>query len=245
MTLIIFFFFLLGIPLSDLEPLSDASSRANRSAATAQDPRPTTDPRHTKEKAERKQNIDKTLRSPNSIVFLRRRILYGRAESKKKVPCGLGQTRMCFAVQIWKSRFMLIPAPDVLNRFSSLDSMAQTVHVMKYIFPRQFGLLSVFTLNSNGRNIMDDSKRFMFRESEISHLEEEKRLQRPQPEIEFADADHGVRSCKVPKRLRGITIELVRKLRNRNAQCSYGELLRHYCPTEVRHFRLQRLGLCS
>jgi hypothetical protein len=30
---------------------------------------------------------------------------------------------------------------------------------------------------------MDDSKRFMFRESEISHLEEEKRLQRPQPEI--------------------------------------------------------------
>ncbi|KAJ5841227.1 Telomere reverse transcriptase [Penicillium rubens] len=202
-----------GIPLSDLEPLSDASSRANRSAATAQDPRPTTDPRHTKEKAERKQNIDKTLRSPNSIVFLRRRILYGRAESKKKVPCGLGQTH-------------------VLNRFSSLDSMAQTVHVMKYIFPRQFGLLSVFTLNSNGRNIMDDSKRFMFRESEISHLEEEKRLQRPQPEIEFADADHGVRSCKVPKRLRGITIELVRKLRNRNAQCSYGELLRHYCPTE-------------
>ncbi|KAJ6147666.1 Telomere reverse transcriptase [Penicillium chrysogenum] len=202
-----------GIPLSDLEPLSDASSRANRSAATAQDPRPTTDPRHTKEKAERKQNPDKTLRSPNSIVFLRRRILYGRAESKKKVPCGLGQTH-------------------VLNRFSSLDSMAQTVHVMKYIFPRQFGLLSVFTLNSNGRNIMDDSKRFMFRESEISHLEEEKRLQRPQPEIESADADHGVRSCKVPKRLRGITIELVRKLRNRNAQCPYGELLRHYCPTE-------------
>ncbi|OQE32998.1 hypothetical protein PENFLA_c001G08043 [Penicillium flavigenum] len=183
-----------GIPLSDLEPLSDASSRANRSAATAQDPMPTTDPRHTKEKAERKQNSDKTLRSPNSIVFLRRRILYGRVESKKKVPCGLGQTH-------------------VLSRFSSLDSMAQTVHVMKYIFPRQFGLLSVFTLNSDGRNIMDDSKRFMFRESEISHLEEEKRLQQPQPEIEFADADHD-------------------KLRNRNAQCPYGELLRHYCPTE-------------
>ncbi|KAJ6184750.1 Telomere reverse transcriptase [Penicillium mononematosum] len=202
-----------GIPLSDLEPLSDASSRANKSAAIAQDPMPTSDPRHTKEKAERKQNSDKTLRSPNSIVFLRRRILYGRVESKKKVPCGLGQTH-------------------VLSRFSSLDSMAQTVHVMKYIFPRQFGLLNVFTSDSDGRNTMDDSKRFIFRESEISRLEEAKRLQRPQPEIEFADADHGVRSCKVPKRLRGITIELVRKLRNRNAQCPYGELLRHYCPTE-------------
>ncbi|CAG8906413.1 unnamed protein product [Penicillium nalgiovense] len=202
-----------GIPLSDLEPLGDASPRANRSATTAQDPMSTTDPRHHKEKAERKQNSDKTLRSPNSIVFLRRRILYGRVESKKKVPCGLGQTH-------------------VLSRFSSLDSMAQTVHVMKYIFPRQFDLLNVFTLDSDGRNVMDDSKRFMFRESDISHLEEEKRLQRPQPEIEIADAGHGERSCKVPKRLRGIPIELVRKLRNRNAQCPYGELLRHYCPTE-------------
>lgn len=124
--------------------------------------------------------------------------------------------------------------------------MAQTVHVMKYIFPRQFGLLNVFQLDSDSRNSMDDSKTFMFRESEISRLEKEKRIQRPQPKNEFADADcGGVGSVKVPKRLRGITIELVRKLRNRNAQCSYGELLRYYCPTEVRHFCLQWLGLCS
>ena len=140
---------------------------------------------------------------------------------------------------------MLIPTPDVLSRFSALNSVAQTVHVMKYIFPRQFGLLNVFTLDSDGRDVIDDPKRFMFREIEISHLEEENRLQRPQAEIGFADADHGVRSCKVPKRLRGITLELVRKLRNRNAQCPYGELLRHYCPTEVRHIRLQWLGLYS
>lgn len=141
---------------------------------------------------------------------------------------------------------MLIPTLDVLSRFSSLDSMAQTVHVMKYIFPGQFGLRNVFTLDSDERNIMDESKSFMFRESEISRLEEEKRLQRPQPENEIADADCGaVRSVKVPKRLRGIAIELVRKLRNRNAQCSYGELLRYYCPTDVRQFCLQWLGLCS
>ncbi|KAJ5492091.1 Telomere reverse transcriptase [Penicillium expansum] len=183
---------LLGLPLSVLEPLSNASLVTNGSAATDQDPMSVTGQKHPKEKTECKRNSKKAIQSPNSIVFLRRRILYGRVESKKKVPSGLGQTH-------------------VLSRFSSLDSMAQTVHVMN----------------------MDDSKRFMFRESEISRLEEEKRLQRPQPPIEFADADcGGERTIKVPKRLRGITIELVRKLRNRNAQCSYKELLRYYCPTE-------------
>ncbi|KGO41911.1 Telomere reverse transcriptase [Penicillium expansum] len=203
-----------GLPLSVLEPLSNASLVTNGSAATDQDPMSVTGQKHPKEKTECKRNSKKAIQSPNSIVFLRRRILYGRVESKKKVPSGLGQTH-------------------VLSRFSSLDSMAQTVHVMKYIFPRQFGLLNVFNLDSDGRNSMDDSKRFMFRESEISRLEEEKRLQRPQPPIEFADADcGGERTIKVPKRLRGITIELVRKLRNRNAQCSYKELLRYYCPTE-------------
>ncbi|KAJ9485945.1 hypothetical protein VN97_g7403 [Penicillium thymicola] len=203
-----------GLPLSVLEPLSDASSGSNGSATTTQDPMPTIDQRHPKEESHRKRTSDKTLKSPNSIVFLRRRILYGRVEFKKKAPSGLGQTH-------------------VLSRFSSLDSMAQTVHIMKYIFPRQFGLLNVFKLDSDSRNIMDDSKTFMFRESEISRLDEEKRLQRPQPKNEFTAADcDGVGSVKVPKRLRGITIELVRKLRNRNAQCSYEELLRYYCPTE-------------
>ncbi|KGO64785.1 Telomere reverse transcriptase [Penicillium italicum] len=201
-----------GLPLSVLEPLSNASSGVNGPAVTAQDPMATTDQKPPEEKAERKRNSDKTLHSPNSIVFLRRRILYGRVEFKNKVASGLGQTH-------------------VLSRFSSLDSVAQTVHVMKYIFPRQFGLLNVFTLDSNGRNTMDYSKSFMFRESEISHLEEEKRLQRPPPENEFADCG-GERTIKVPKRLRGITMELVRKLRNCNAKCSYGELLRYYCPTE-------------
>ncbi|KAJ5496602.1 reverse transcriptase [Penicillium fimorum] len=203
-----------GLPLSDLEPLSDTSRGVNGFAATAQDPMPTTGPGHSKEKAERKKTPDKTTQTPNDIVFLRRRILYGRAESKKQVSSGLGQTH-------------------VFSRFSSLDSMAQTVHVMKYIFPRQFGLLNVFTLGPEARKNVDASKSFMFRESEISRLEEEKHLQRPQLGNEFAGTDSGgVRSAKVPKRLRGITIELVRKLRNRNARCSYGELLQYYCPTE-------------
>lgn len=59
---------------------------------------PTIDQRHPKEESHRKRTSDKTLKSPNSIVFLRRRILYGRVEFKKKAPSGLGQTRTSFAV---------------------------------------------------------------------------------------------------------------------------------------------------
>ncbi|KAJ5177714.1 reverse transcriptase [Penicillium coprophilum] len=203
-----------GLPLSGLEPLNDPSLGVNGLSATAQDPVPPTGQRHSREKAERRQNSDQTIQRPNDIVFLRRHILYGRVESKKKVSSGLGKTH-------------------VLSRFSSLDSIAQTVHVMKYIFPRQFGLLNVFMLGPDAHKNMDVSKCFMFRESEISRLEEEKRARRPRLENEFADADRGgARGTQVPKRLRGITIELVRKLRKRNAQCSYGELLRYYCPTE-------------
>lgn len=122
---------------------------------------------------------------------------------------------------------------DVLNRFSSLDSAAQTVHVLKYVFPRQFGLLNAFTVDPDGRNSTDDLKSFMFRENEISSLEEQRPRRASQPGC--AASDGGTEQIKVPKRLRGSAIELIRKLRTRNARCSYVELLRYYCPTDVRH----------
>lgn len=108
---------------------------------------------------------------------------------------------------------------------------------MKYMFPRQFGLHNVFMPQSDGRNSTIIFKSGIFREKEISQLDYKRQLRQPRPENESADADAGggVGSLKVPKRLRGM-VETVRKLRNRNAQCSYSELLRYYCPTEVRHF---------
>ncbi|KAJ5782388.1 Telomere reverse transcriptase [Penicillium paradoxum] len=202
-----------GLPLSVLEPLSAASVVTNGFAVAGENTIPPTGQKFPKGNA-CKRKSEKKLRTPNEIVFLRRRMLYGRAESKKKVPSGLGQTH-------------------VLNRFSSLDSTAQLVHVMKYIFPRQFGLLNVFMPDSEDRNSTDEWKGFMFRENEISLLEDKVQGQRSQPQNKPADADcGGQRNIKVPKRLRGNTTELVRKLRNRNAQCPYGELLRYYCPTE-------------
>lgn len=39
---------------------------------------------------------------------------------------------------------------------------------------------------------------------------------------------------RVPKRLRGDLVLLIEKLRILNQRCSYTEMLRHYCPIEVR-----------
>jgi telomerase reverse transcriptase len=72
----------------------------------------------------------------------------------------------------------------------------------------------------------------MFRENEISSLEQH-RSRRIHNECTASDGD--IANTKVPKRLRGSVTELIRKLRTRNAQCSYVELLRYYCPTDVRH----------
>lgn len=84
---------LLGLPLSVLEPMSDASLGPNRSAIREKEPIATHGQKQGRNTSE--QNSDKKLRTPNNIVFLRRRMLYGRAESKSEAPTGLGQKRTC------------------------------------------------------------------------------------------------------------------------------------------------------
>ncbi|KAJ5312719.1 hypothetical protein N7508_003549 [Penicillium antarcticum] len=200
-----------GSPLSILEPLNDGTNLKELAKTKTNPKTPAVGARDLpKENGDHKRVSNKSVRSPNSIIFLRRRILYGRAESNARTVSGLGKTH-------------------VLNRFSTLGSAAQTVHVLKYVFPRQFGLLNAFTVDPNGPNSTDDLKSFMFRENEISSSEDQK----PRRAHNECDAsDGGVGNTKVPKRLRGSAIELVRKLRTRNSRCSYLELLRYYCPTD-------------
>lgn len=38
---------------------------------------------------------------------------------------------------------------------------------------------------------------------------------------------------RLPKRLRGVTVAMIDRLRTLNHRCSYTELLRHYCPVKV------------
>lgn len=116
----------------------------------------------------------------------------------------------------------------VLNRFHVRESEEQTVHVMKYIFPRQFGLHNVFTSEINPRETAQAFKDYTLREQEIVG-------QRQKAESSLSNdlRDRLKPHLKIPKRLRGQALELIRVLRRNHERCPYVELLRHYCPTEV------------
>jgi hypothetical protein len=101
-----------------------------------------------------------------------------------------------------------------------------TIHVMMYIFPRQFGLHNVFTSFVDPRETVQPLKDYTLREEEIA-------------------SKYGVTSkqdtganLRVPRRLRGKALELVRKLRVSHSRCSYNKLLNHYCPSPVSSYIL-------
>jgi telomerase reverse transcriptase len=120
---------------------------------------------------------------------------------------------------------------DVFNRCSSVDSTAQTVHVMKYIFPREFGLQNVFTIAPGSRNNVDLFTNHHRREYEIGRVEEGRRQKRCQSSGDQLRAELGG-NCfeKLPKRLRGQALDMVQRMRVHHSRCSYGELLKYYCP---------------
>jgi hypothetical protein len=126
----------------------------------------------------------------------------------------------------------MVTSLDALNRFPNSNDAEQTVHVMKYIFPRQFGLHNVFTSAVDTRETVQPFKDYTLREEEIA------RLQKPggRRPIQL--------KSKLPKRLRGSLLQLVRKLQKRNQTCSYTELLRHYCPISVSSGLYVLVSLC-
>ena len=81
---------------------------------------------------------------------------------------------------------------------------------MLYIFPRQFRLHNVFTHDADTRQTVQPFQDYTLREDEISKT--------------FAGTP------KLPRRLRGEVVALVKKLQVRHARCSYKELLDYYCP---------------
>ncbi|KAJ5147503.1 hypothetical protein N7526_000855 [Penicillium atrosanguineum] len=160
--------------------------------------------------------------SNQTIILLRRRMLYSKTAgpSKGNAPFGLGVTH-------------------VFNRCSSLDSSAQTVHVMKYIFPREFGLNNVFTVSADSNSSVDMLSNHNRRESEIARDDEQRRQRRCQSSGDQLRAELGGNlSEKVPKRLRGKAMELISRLRLNHARCSYGELLKYYCPDPTGPWKL-------
>ena len=110
----------------------------------------------------------------------------------------------------------------MLNRFPDARDPAHTAHIMKYVFPRQFGLHNVFTSVVDRRETAQPFKDYTMREEEIER------------EAVKAEAAGRPRRHKLPKRLRRAPFDLVARWQRRHARCAYTELLRYYCPVNVR-----------
>ena len=115
---------------------------------------------------------------------------------------------------------------DVLNRYPDGDKIEHTVHVMKYLFPRQFGMHNVFTCTVDPKESIQPFKDYTLREQEIAQSE------RRDMQRSAGTSSTAVKQW-VPKRLRGEALDLVRKLQILHSRCSYHDLLKHYCPSEV------------
>ncbi|CAK3842412.1 Telomerase reverse transcriptase [Lecanosticta acicola] len=153
----------------------------------------------------------KASRGLSDIRFVRSRMLYARAASTSK-----GHVR-----------FGLNPI-HVLSRCRDTGDVSQTQHVMKHVFPSQFGLHNVLASNTDGRETGEPFKDYTLREREItSHRS--RQLQRRY----LAGSKTTLRPGSVPKRLRGEAQHMIHQLRKRHSKCSYFALLNHYCPVRT------------
>ncbi|KAI4225667.1 MAG: hypothetical protein L6R36_003747 [Xanthoria steineri] len=109
----------------------------------------------------------------------------------------------------------------VFNRYPDPHNPFHTSHIMKYIFPRQFGLHNVFTSTIDPKETVQPFKDYTLREYEITR----------NPRGIIPSNPSSVRS-PLPRRLRGGVFDLVSKLQKRHSQCAYYELLKHYCPLQ-------------
>lgn len=168
------------------------------------------------------------LHTPGNIIFVRRRMLYARAvlNAKGKVLFGLKHKRSYALLKILIRSTDFV---DVLNRCTDSTDLSQTVHLMKYIFPRQFGLHNVFTSRVDFRETVQPFKDYTVREDEIKAAERAALLKK-------GLSSKTDLTNKLPKRLRGGLVSLIRKLQKRHTRCAYTELLKYYCPIEVYDF---------
>lgn len=112
--------------------------------------------------------------------------------------------------------------PEDEKNLALIDSnYRSTIRIMMYIFPREFGLHNVFTSQVDPRETVQPLKDYTLREEEITRVYGRRLTEDISSKI------------RVPKRLRGKAIELVKKLRISHRLCSYKELLRCYCPSLV------------
>ena len=186
-----------GVPLSDLKIFKADES-------VSKDPSNLSSEAHA-----RLARVVKKERGLSDIQFVRSRMLYARP--------GLFDNG--------KIRFGLNRA-HVLNRYSEIDEVEQTQHVMKHIFPRQFGLHNVFTSETDRKDTTQQFKDYTLRDPEIAQSLQAWRRRRS-----LEDASHAAEP-PLPKRLRHGVEPLIARFRKRHKRCSYASMLNYYCPRD-------------
>lgn len=98
----------------------------------------------------------------------------------------------------------------MLNRYPDSKNISQAKHILKYIFPKQFGLHNVFTHTTDRRETTHAFKDYTDREGEIILASKS-------------------RDEKVFKRLGKGVLPLIGKMQKLHQRCSYNALIHYYC----------------
>lgn len=144
-------------------------------------------------------------RGLSDVRLVRHRMLYARysVNARNRVQIGLGQTH-------------------VLNRLHGVVNRDKGIHLLKYVFPRQFKLHNVFTSDVNHRETAQPFKDYASREKDIARAALESKRKHTGKAASYVEA--------LPKRLRSDTLQLMQRLLKRHTNTSYHTLLDHYCP---------------
>ncbi|THX60115.1 hypothetical protein D6D06_01489 [Aureobasidium pullulans] len=145
-----------------------------------------------------------------------------KGEAWAALPSLVGAGSALILVQLLQNCGMFIPLDggknnylqisDILNRIGRGEELDKNAHMLKYIFPRQFGLHNVFTNDVDMKNSAQPFKDYTLREQEIK------------------SGNKNLKQRSLPKRLRGKCETLINQLRTRHERCAYSALLQYYCP---------------
>ncbi|THW23772.1 hypothetical protein D6D23_05486 [Aureobasidium pullulans] len=148
-----------------------------------------------------------------------------KGEAWAALPSLVGAGSALILVQLLQNCGMFIPLDggknnylqisDILNRIGRDEELDKNAHMLKYIFPRQFGLHNVFTNDVDMKNSAQLFKDYTLREQEIK------------------SGNKSLKQRSLPKRLRGKCETLINQLRTRHERCAYSALLQYYCPDSI------------
>ncbi|KAF4829078.1 Telomerase reverse transcriptase [Colletotrichum tropicale] len=152
-------------------------------------------------------------RLPSELSFMRNRMLYARAALTGRGTVHYGFRHIHVLSRCPRVTDSAQADPDQKTRLDQSNEQ-NTLKVMMYIFPRQFGLHNVFTSKVDHLKTAQKLPDYTLREEEINSLFKDQKI-------------------RTPKRLRGDVKRLVEHLQLLHGRCAYAELLRHHCPSAI------------